>query len=126
VRDGQLLNTFQTVGAQGRSVWARDGVLERDCEFPYLGRAPGSVVLGVHVSDLVVHGWDLARATGQDDRIDDACVDFVQRFSEEVFVAERREPYFRKPWGAPANGDKQAVLIAYSGRDPEWKAVVFP
>ena len=37
-------------------------------------------------ADLVIHGWDLARATGQEDRIDPAEIDRVSKLWDGVFM----------------------------------------
>ena len=36
----------------------------------------------VGIEELRTHGWDLARATSQDLRVDDACLDQVDQFFE--------------------------------------------
>src|SRR5439155_21978611 len=43
---------------------ADPAVLERPFELRY-GRIPGADAVAIHVMELVAHGWDLARATGQ-------------------------------------------------------------
>ena len=34
------------------------------------GEVPGSTLIGLRVVELAVHGWDLARATGQEEALD--------------------------------------------------------
>ena len=34
------------------------------------GEVPGAVALGIHTVEAIVHGWDLATATGQPAAID--------------------------------------------------------
>jgi uncharacterized protein (TIGR03086 family) len=73
-------------------------------------------------ADHLVHGWDLAKATGQDATLDPELVAdvsgwFVER--EELYraagvVGERV---------ADAGPDPQSQLIAASGRDPGWSAL---
>lgn len=73
------------------------------------------------VADHVVHGWDLAAATGGDTRLDPELVAEVARW-----FAGREELYR----GAGIIGprvhadpdDPQAQLIAGFGRDPHWSA----
>ena len=74
----------------------------------------------MHVADLLIHGWDLSRATGQDDRMDEGCAEFALHFSKEVLVTERRDHYFDPPIESPNLGNAQATLIAYSGRHVNW------
>jgi uncharacterized protein (TIGR03086 family) len=68
--------------------------------------------------DQVVHRWDLARATGQDERIDE--VD-IARLTEQLpsFGDAMRGPgAFGPEIEAPAGADAQAKLIAFLGRTP--------
>jgi uncharacterized protein (TIGR03086 family) len=70
-------------------------------------------------SDLVMHGWDLARATGQDDAIDPAEAERVladaQSFPPEAF----RSPMVAGPEvPVPADADLQTRVLAFYGRTP--------
>lgn len=70
-------------------------------------------------SDLVVHGWDLARATGQDERLDPdeaaRILEDAQQFPSEQF----RSPMVAGPEvAAPAGADVQTRMIAFYGRTP--------
>ena len=80
---------------------------------------PGEVGGLVALDEVVLHGWDLARATGQDYACDDAtaqaCMAFVATFDEGgtpgLFGPSRTvDP------SAPLFDD----LLARSGRDPHW------
>lgn len=68
--------------------------------------------------DLVVHGWDLARATGLDDRIDPADVVRVWRQAETFGDALRGPQTFGPPVEPPSGTDEQGRLIAFLGRHP--------
>ena len=74
-------------------------------------------------ADLVIHGWDLARATGQDDRIDPAEIDRVWKVWDGVFTVLGEEtlraqgvcgPEVKVPDDAPL----QDRLLGLLGRDP--------
>jgi len=72
------------------------------------------------VADHLVHGWDLAVATGADAALDPGLVDAVAGW-----FAEREELY--RSAGAigergTAGPDPQSQLIAAFGRDPQWSA----
>ena len=75
----------------------------------------------VAMEELVLHGWDLSRATGQDLRFDDASLDKVDRF-REVFAAPIASG--QGPWGAavvvPDNAARCDRLLGAAGRDPAW------
>jgi uncharacterized protein (TIGR03086 family) len=67
-------------------------------------------------TDLVVHGWDLARATGQDERIDPADLQRVLARSAALGDAMRGPKTFGPPIEAPADADDQTRLLAFLGR----------
>lgn len=52
---------------------ARPGVLDRTVHLSF-GDAPGEEYVTQLTADLAIHGWDLARATGQDEAIDPGAV----------------------------------------------------
>lgn len=66
--------------------------------------------------DLVVHGWDLARAAGLDERIDPADVDDVRRAAEGFGDAMRSPGAFGPAVEPPRDADEQARVLAFLGR----------
>lgn len=79
---------------------------------------PGEVAALVTLNELVVHGWDLAVATGQpyepDPALVAACAAFVDGFEVEG------DGPFGPPVPAPADATPIERLAAGTGRDPEW------
>jgi uncharacterized protein (TIGR03086 family) len=68
--------------------------------------------------DLVLHGWDLARATGQDETIPP---EEIRRLTEEAKAwgdTARSPGVFGPEVETPAGADAQAKLIAFTGRTP--------
>ena len=61
---GEPLPAFQRAAAELRQAFAAPGVLESVYTAPF-GTGPGAVLVHVRVIELLAHGWDLARATGQ-------------------------------------------------------------
>lgn len=68
--------------------------------------------------DLVVHAWDLARATGLDERLDLAEVARVRRSAETLGGALRSPQAFGPALETPPGADPQAELLAFLGRQP--------
>jgi uncharacterized protein (TIGR03086 family) len=85
------------------------------------GDTPGSVALGLAVADAVVHGWDLAKATGQDGTFDDEVTGALYAMTTQMMAP--KGPYPRgSSFGDPVEVADDAPLtdrlVAYLGRDP--------
>ncbi|MFD5628083.1 TIGR03086 family metal-binding protein [Streptomyces sp. NPDC127072] len=83
---------------------------------------PGAVGGAVAVDELVVHGWDLARATGQTYEPDPAAL----RTAHAFLLAAAEEPSGGEGIFGPVVpvSDEAPLLdrtIGLSGRDPGWK-----
>uniref|UniRef100_UPI001BDC3327 TIGR03086 family metal-binding protein n=1 Tax=Pseudonocardia lacus TaxID=2835865 RepID=UPI001BDC3327 len=81
---------------------------------------PAPVAAAVALDELVLHGWDLARATGADYRPGSeeiaACMDFVEASARPEGVPGLFGPPVPVPDGAP----ELDRLLGLSGRDPAW------
>ncbi|MBW8766856.1 MAG: TIGR03086 family protein [Geodermatophilales bacterium] len=95
------------------------GVLDRAHTLP-AGTLPGPAVVHLRIVETLVHGWDLARATGRQ-------VPFPDRLAEEELTFSRdllgRLPEGRRPFAPsrPIPDDAPAIdrLAALLGRPPE-------
>jgi uncharacterized protein (TIGR03086 family) len=68
--------------------------------------------------DLVVHGWDLARAAGLDDAIATDDARRVLARAESLGDVMRHPSAFGPEVPAPPDADVQARMLAYLGREP--------
>jgi uncharacterized protein (TIGR03086 family) len=66
--------------------------------------------------DLVVHGWDLARAIGLDEHIEVQELSRVRAQAEQLGDALRNPQAFGPALETPAGADEQAKLLAFLGR----------
>lgn len=86
---------------------------------------PGEIAGLVALNELVLHGWDLARASGQtyapDARAVEAARDLVAQFSGPG-TEEQRVGGFGPELEVPAGATTLDELLALSGRDPNWSA----
>ncbi|MER5515036.1 TIGR03086 family metal-binding protein [Streptomyces sp. NPDC002763] len=80
---------------------------------------PGEVAAAVAADELVIHGWDLARATGQSYAPDPAALEAAYGFLRMAAQADRGPfgPLVPVPESAPL----LARAVGLSGRDPGWK-----
>ena len=68
--------------------------------------------------DLVVHGWDLARATGQDETIDPVEIDRVMAATEVFGDSLRTAGVCGPAVEVSSDADAQDRLLAFLGRQP--------
>ncbi|GAA0610440.1 maleylpyruvate isomerase family mycothiol-dependent enzyme [Sporichthya brevicatena] len=88
---------------------------------PHLGEVPlDEAIDRFYTADVVMHTWDLARATGQDDRLDPAFCAQLLAGMEAMEDVLRASGQFGPAVPVPADADVQARLIGFIGRDPGW------
>ena len=68
--------------------------------------------------DVLVHTWDLSRATGQDERLDPDEVHALFVAMEPMDEMLRESGQFGPRVDVPDDADEQTKLIAFSGRQP--------
>ncbi len=88
---------------------------------PHIGELPLPLAVDrFYTADVFLHTWDLARATGQDDRLDaDFCADLLAGM-EPMEEALRSSGHYGPRVAVPRDADVQARLIGFIGRDPSW------
>jgi uncharacterized protein (TIGR03086 family) len=102
----------------------RAGLVDPDLVGREIETAAGTHAFEVAVDtfctgDLLVHTWDLARATGQDEALDATEVhrnlEGMLSFDEDLL---RNSGHYGPRVEVPADADEQTRLIAYTGRQP--------
>ncbi|MER5844137.1 MULTISPECIES: TIGR03086 family metal-binding protein [Streptomyces] len=84
---------------------------------------PGEVAGAVAADELVVHGWDLARATGQDYVPDPAALEAAHTFLLAAAAEPGRdggEGIFGPVVPVPSDAPLLDRTVGLSGRDPGW------
>ena len=74
--------------------------------------------LGIALTDLLIHGWDLARATGQPDAMPAGLAESSYKLIYGKFSDEQRHGLFKPEVHVGANASPQDRLLAYTGRSP--------
>lgn len=83
------------------------------------GEQPWEDLIGtVLCSDTLLHTWDLARATGQDERLDPAGVEAAYAFLQPNDDMLRGPGAFDPKLEPPAGADPQTRLLCFAGRRP--------
>ncbi len=92
------------------------GALDRVIRSPF-GQVEGDTLARLVAFDGLIHGWDLARATGQTWAPSVEVVVAVDAFARQAITAEMRDgETFAQPTLAPADADPLERLVAFSGR----------
>lgn len=101
-------------------------LIEEHGDATYTSRMFGEIPLAeavdrFYVNDIVMHTWDLARATGQDDELpSDFCEQAVAGMEPMADVLASSGQFgTRVP--VPEDADAQTKLIGLIGRDPRWR-----
>ena len=85
--------------------------------------APASSIGATAANELVVHGWDVARASGQRLELDDASLAPSQEFLAAMSgpgMEEARGDAFGPALPVPADATLLDQVVAGNGRDPAW------
>jgi uncharacterized protein (TIGR03086 family) len=94
------------------------GAMERPIASP-VGEVPGDTFARFVAVDGLLHGWDLATATGTTFEIPDDVVAEVERFASTAITPEMRDAgMFAAPTAAPPDATPLERLVAFSGRTP--------
>ncbi|WP_405610076.1 TIGR03086 family metal-binding protein [Streptomyces sp. NBC_01508] len=86
------------------------------------GATPAASVGTLMTLEMALHGWELARATGQEFRLSEESAAFVLGVVEEYAEMYRKYDGFADPVAVPATAGTFGRALAASGRDPEWAA----
>jgi uncharacterized protein (TIGR03086 family) len=82
------------------------------------GEVPIDIALLPRLSDLILHTWDLARATGGDERIDADSAAVVLEFLRPNDEILRSSGTFGPRVDPPPGADAAVELLCFSGRRP--------
>lgn len=93
------------------------GTADRRYDFAHIGTMTlADAVAMVYVDDVFLHRWDLARATGQDERLDpERCATMLARMLP-MDEALRQSGHFGPKVDVPGDADAQTKLLAFIGR----------
>lgn len=118
--DGDVLGddpvaAYRASADEAGKAFSRAGVLDAMVAVSY-GPVPGAVYAGHRVIDVLIHGWDLAVATGQDATIDADLVEGCREVVEPQAELLAGTGVFATDVEVPAGADAQTRLLAILGR----------
>jgi uncharacterized protein (TIGR03086 family) len=98
---------FRRARADTLATFGQDGVIEKT-----------GPAIGIAFADQLLHGWDLARATGQDATMPDGLPEAAYDMIHGRFTEGQRKGIFKPEVSVGPDASAQDRLLAYTGRDP--------
>ena len=118
---GNLVDAYDDATKAAVAAFGADGAQEKMVKLPF-GTLPGSAFMGIVTTDQFIHGWDLAKATGQPSDIDPAFAAQLLDGAKASISDQFRGPDGKAPFGAAVNVDDSAPpadqLAGFLGRTP--------
>lgn len=110
------LGAYDASAGAAAAVFREPGAMKAPCAVSY-GPVPGSVYCGHRFIDVLIHGWDIAKATGQPTRLDPAlvaaCLEVVRPQADLLAGSGAFGPGGVQ---VEPRADPQTVLLAMLGR----------
>jgi uncharacterized protein (TIGR03086 family) len=101
--------------AEAHAAVARPGVLDRTVHLSF-GEASGLEYVTQLTVDLAIHGWDLARATGQNDAMDPGAVALMLAWAEPNAELISKSGFFGARIDVPPGAPDYVRLLGLLGR----------
>lgn len=117
--DDDPLGAWRTQTAAVQALLDDPTTAEGIHELPHIGTMSlGRAIDMVYTGDVFLHRWDLARATGQDERLDPAkCAEMLDGMLPMDAVLRQSGQYGPRV-AVPDDADVQTRLLAFIGRTP--------
>jgi uncharacterized protein (TIGR03086 family) len=108
-----FLGTAEVVVA----TFLEDGALNR-VGHHVTGDRTGRELLSMRILDAAIHGWDLARAIGTDETLDEDVVAFLLTFTAGLDLGPHQRAFVTVAADGPRNASPQDQLLYRLGRHP--------
>jgi len=113
---------YEESAKEAAAAFNAKGAMQAPCAVSY-GPVPGEIYAGHRFIDVLIHGWDLAKATGQDYDPDPASVDGARQFLNGFANPDAPagpDVAFGPPRSVGAGATALDEVVALCGRDPGW------
>ena len=117
-----IVAAYDRAAEASARAWQEPGVLDRELQASW-GPTPGDRICRLNLADTVVHGWDVARATGQPYAVDSQSLDAVHDFVHS-FSADGTPGLFGPRVPVPDTAPLLDRVIGMAGRDPTWSPLL--
>jgi uncharacterized protein (TIGR03086 family) len=109
------LEEYDTSAEEANAAFSGPGAMQKPVAVSY-GPVPAEVYAGHRFIDVLIHGWDLAKATGQDTTLDPELVDACFEVIEPQMDLLAASGMFGSKVDVPDDADPQTKLLATLGR----------
>jgi len=106
---------FERVAERARELWSAPGALEQTYKTSR-SELPGAGIFNIFLIELLVHGWDIAKATGQQREMPADLAEAELAFTTKMMKDKRMG--FAEPVPAPEDASATDRLVAFLGRTP--------
>jgi uncharacterized protein (TIGR03086 family) len=118
--DGDLLGedplaAYDRSAVEAARAGRAPGAMSAPCAVSY-GPVPGEVYLGHRLLDVLIHGWDVATATGQEATLDPELVEECWAVIEPQLEMLTQSGMFGHRVDVPADASPEVRLLAALGR----------
>ncbi len=135
VADDQWPAAFSSAAHAAQAAWADPSLLAKEMTLPW-AQLPGAGMLAMYTSEVTVHTWDLAQATGQHPNFDEQAVTLSLTAMQHGLPDDDREgqwaamqqqmpeefaghnPPFANAVAVPDDAPPIDQLVAWTGRNP--------
>jgi uncharacterized protein (TIGR03086 family) len=94
------------------------GALEKKNKGPTGDMMTGAQMVSLAFMDFFIHGWDLAKATGQNTTLDPKLIEACHNILAPMIEFGRKAKMFGPEVKVPANASPQDKLLGLTGRKP--------
>jgi uncharacterized protein (TIGR03086 family) len=111
---------FDRAAKEALEAFSQPGALEKEFTMPW-GASPGAAALGLALADAVVHGWDIAKGTGQEIQIEEDIAAALYGMTSQMMEPKGSYPRgdaFGPPVEVPEDAPAADKLLGYLGRRP--------
>lgn len=119
--DDDPVGRWAVTAAAVQDAFGEPGILDLEVDVPGMGRARIGRLAPTFTTDILVHTWDLARASGQDVTLDEtlcaSAYETAKAYGDGLADSGMFAPAILVPDDAPV----QDRLLGLMGRDPNWQ-----
>lgn len=126
--DGDWNAALETQVERTVAAWSVPGAWEGSTHMGGPMELPAALIGGMVMGELVVHGWDLARATGQHPTLDDDILQYLYDETAKSAAQGRAMGIYGPEVAVAASSSTLDRIVGVTGRDPAWtpEAVTTP